>query len=220
VREWIGVNVESANVEYRVADLNDKNQIAELVASIPRDLPLDLVQSVGLGAGTIQLENDNPYLAIDRVSGNLIEAELSVLHNTVALLQGCLPLFRQQQETCVCIVSSMSAVRSVVSGSVHMAAKAAISRFANAAMIELNRENIFITDVRPGIVDTGLYDDKIIRDTVKLMGQNYGYDYSRSDIFCAPPTAVAEAIVNVLISRAHITSINMVARGQWPHEGS
>lgn len=191
-----------------------------MIDSIPSDMPLHWVQSAGLGAGTVQLKDDNPYLLIDDLNEELIEAELSVLTNTIRLLKLLLPRFRKQKETRVCIVSSMSAIRSVVSGSMHMAAKGAISRFANAANIELDKERIFITDIRPGIVDTGMYDSKVVRDIVAIMGKNYGYDYSKSGIFCAPPSAVGKAILTALVSDAHILGINMVARGQWPHEGS
>jgi len=220
VKKWIEENIFDAKVEYSAIDLNDIDALKKLVQSIPNDLPLWWIQSVGLGAGTVKLKDDNPYLLIDDLSDELIEAELSVLKNTVSLLRLLLPRFRKQKETRVCVVSSMSAIRSVISGSMHMAAKGAISRFTNAATIELDKDKIFVTDVRPGIVDTGMYDSKVVQDTVSMMGINYGYDYSKTNIFCAPPSAVGKAIVSALTSEAHILSINMVARGQWPHEQS
>lgn len=220
VKKWIENNIPNAQVEYTTTDLNNTIAMKNLVDSIPDDLPLYWVQSVGLGAGTVKLKDDNPYLLIDDLSEELIEAELTVLRNTVSLLRLMLPRFRQQAETRICIVSSMSAIRSVISGSMHMAAKGAISRFTNAAMIELDKDKIFITDIRPGIVDTGMYDTEVVQKTVSMMGKSFGYDYSKTNLFCAPPSAVGEAIVTALSNKGHITSINMVARGQWPHEGS
>ncbi len=216
VKKWIEENVSGAQVEYSVVDLGNLDSLKKLVDSIPADLPLYWVQSVGLGAGTVQLKDDNPYLLIDDLSEELIEAELSVLKSTVSFLQLLLPRFRKQKETRVCIVSSMSAIRSVISGSIHMAAKGAISRFTNAAMIELDKDKIFITDIRPGGCDTGLYDSKVVQDTIMKMCKNYGYD----TVFFMPPSSVGQAIATTLASDAHITSINMVARGQFPHEGS
>jgi len=220
IKKWIEDNISDAHVEHSAIDLNDMNAIKDMVDSIPDDLPLYWVQSVGLGAGTVKLKDDNPYLLIDDLSEELIEAELTVLKNTISLLRLLLPKFKKQAETRVCVVSSMSAVRSVISGSMHMAAKGAISRFTNAAMIELDKDKIFVTDIRPGIVDTGMYDTRVVQKTVSMMGKNFGYDYSKTNLFCTPPSAVGEAIVTALTSRGHITSINMVARGQWPHEGS
>lgn len=222
VKEWIEREVPKAVIEYAAVDLNDTAALKTLVDSISTDLPLYWVQSVGLGGGTVQLKDDNPYLRIEDVSEELIDAELTVLKNTVTLLKLLLPRFKQQKETRVCVVSSMSAIRSVVSGSMHMAAKGAISRFTNAAMIELDPARIFITDVRPGAIDTGMYDSKAVQDTVVKIASTYDYDFTEKGggLKLGPPSAVGEAIVMALASKAHITSINMVARGQWPHEGS
>jgi len=220
VKKWIEESVVNSEVDFCTADLTNHADVQRL-AHYREDCGRDLywVQSVGLGAGTVCVKNDNPYVPIDELTKELITAELSVLENTVSMLQALLPRFREQKETRVCIVSSMSAVRSVISGSIHMAAKGAISRFTNAASIELNKDKIFVTDVRPGIVDTGLYDSEVVQKTVQRMAATYGYDFADS-LRCMPPTAVAKAIVMALSSEAHITSINMVARGQWPHEGS
>lgn len=216
VKQWIEESVPGSKVEYSAIDLGDFSSLEKLVTTLPDDLPFYWVQSVGLGAGTVQLKDDNPYLLIDNLSEELIEAELSVLKNTVTMLRLLLPRFRKQKETRVCIISSMSAVRSFASGSIHNAAKGAISRFANAAMIELDKEKIFVTDIRPGAIDTGMYDSKVIQDTAKQISKTFGYE----DVRYAPPTAVGKAIVLALSSDGHITSMNMVGRGQFPHEGS
>jgi NAD(P)-dependent dehydrogenase (short-subunit alcohol dehydrogenase family) len=222
IKNWILSLVPDAKVEYSAVDLNNLEQLQQMVSTLPVSEPLFWVQSVGLGAGTVQLKDDNPYLRIEDISEELVEAELSVLTNTISLLKLLLPRFRNQKEARVCVVSSMSAVRSVASGSMHNAAKGAISRFANAAMIELDPERIFITDVRPGAIDTGMYDSKIVQQTVANIASTYNYDWTEKGggLRLGPPSAVAEAIVGALASKAHITSINMVARGQWPHEGS
>jgi len=220
VKQWIANEIPGAKVEYSAVDLNDLPALAAMIASLPADLPLYWVQSVGLGGGTVKVKDDNPYLLIEDIPPELVEAELTVLKNTIALLQLLLPRFRQQKETRVCIVSSMSAIRSVVSGSMHMAAKGAISRFANAAMIELAPENIFITDIRPGGSDTGLYDSEVVSKTIIKMSQTYGYDWSKGGPRLIPPSSAGKAVVTALTSEGHITSINMVGRGQWPHEGS
>jgi short-subunit dehydrogenase len=204
VKRWIESECPRAIVEYSTIDLNDKEALKNMLNSIQTDIPLYWVQSMGLGAGTVHLRDDNPYLMIDALSDELVKAELSVLTNTISLFQLLLPRFRNQHETRICVVSSMSAIRSIISGSMHNAAKGAISRFTNAAMIELNQDNIFITDIRPGIIDTGMYDSETVQDTMKKVGASYGYDYFRSGIFCAPPSAVGKAVVTALISEAHI----------------
>lgn len=220
IARWIMKQLPKAKVSYSPIDLGNEQQLKKLVVGIPANAPLYWVQSVGLGAGTVKIKDDNPYLAIKDVSVDLVEAELSVLKDTIMLLKLLLPRFKKQEETRICIVSSMSAIRSIPNGSIHMAAKGAISRFANAATIELDKEKVFITDIRPGIVDTGLYDSQAVQNAVITAGNSYGFEYSGTTICAMPPSAVGKAIVTAFTSEGHITSINMVARGQWPHEGS
>ena len=220
IQDWINYLTGDFPVEYSATDLNDKEALKEMINAIPTDMPLYWIQSVGVGGGTVAVKDDNPYLLIEDIPPELVEAELTVLKNTITLMQLLLPRFRTQKETRICIISSMSAIRSVISASMHMAAKGAISRFTNAAMLELDKDKIFITDVRPGAVDTGMYDSAIVQKTVAKMAANYGYDWKKHDLKLIPPSAVGKMVVSVLTSEAHITSVNMVARGQWPHEGS
>lgn len=206
VKQWIETEIPDAQVKYTALDLNKRKDLQDLADSLPTDLPLYWVQSAGLGGGTVQIKDDNPYILIEELTDDLIDVEFSTIKNTIALLQVLLPRFHKQPESRICIVSSMSAIRSFPSGSIHMASKRALSRFANATMLELNKENIFITDIRPGCVDTGLYDSEIIQETIKkTVGISYGYDYEKTGPFFMPPTAVGEMIASVLTSKGHIT---------------
>jgi short-subunit dehydrogenase len=184
--------------------------------STPAQQTLYWVNSIGVGGGTVKLKNDNPYLTLDEMDHSSLEAELSVIKTSAGVLKSLLPIFRQQSETRVAMVSSMTAIRGYWAGSVHAAAKGGLSRFTNAAMLELASDRIYITDVRPGGVDTGLYDSEIVRNRVTDMcHRSYGSGWS-----LMPPSAVGKMIVTVLSSEAHIPSVNMLARGQMPHEGS
>ncbi len=222
VQQWVRENVPDARIDYSAISISDREAVDQLIQRIPEEKDVFWVQSVGLGGGTVNVKDDNPYLAIDDISPELMEAELSVLTDTVKMLQTLLPRFRSQKETRVCIVSSMSAIRSVAFGSIHNAAKGSISRFTNAAMLELDKDGIFVTDVRPGAVDTGMYDSTVVRDAVCKISATMNYDWSEENggLRLAPPSSVGKVIAEVLSSEAHITSVNLVARGQFPHEGS
>lgn len=222
IRSWILREVPDASIICLACDLTDCSKYRPSLTSLPTTKPLYWVHSVGLGAGTVQLENDNPYLLLEEIGSHLVEAELSVLKDTVHLFQTLLPHFRTQPETRVCILSSMSAVRSFWSGSIHNAAKAAISRFANAQMIEQAPHHIYITDIRPGAVDTGFYDPPMVRKRVQAIAETMGLDWSelKGGLRLMPPTSVGEIVATILGSKSHTTSVNLVARGQFPHEGS
>lgn len=209
-------------VEYSKVDLLNEKSVQAFAKHLPKDKPLYWVQSIGLGAEDYKLKDNNPYLHIEDIPVELLEMESKiVLKGTHILMQNLLPIFRKQnkrfhQETRVVIVSSMSAVRGYNRGGTHSAAKGAISRYANSAMLDLWKEKIYITDVRPGDIDTGLYDNKVVRDAILDIVKEYG----QKKISMAPPISIGCIINSILTIPAQITSVNLVAMGQHPHEGS
>jgi NAD(P)-dependent dehydrogenase (short-subunit alcohol dehydrogenase family) len=213
VKNWISQEVKEAIIESSVVDLSKTSDLEQLVGDLRNDLPLYWVQSLGLGAGTVVIKDENPYLPIEQLTTELLDAELSVLTSTMTLLQLLLPKFKLQSESRICIVSSMSAIRGYQYGAMHAAAKGAISRFINSARMELDKYGIYITDIRPGMVDTGGYDSQAVRDANVKIGKTFGLDWSEK-MFAMPPTAVGKAIVTALSSESNILSINMVAKGQ------
>lgn len=207
-------------IEYSVLDLLDEKAVKEFVRRFKRDKPIYWVQSVGLNAGSYKLKDDNPYLPIEEIPVELIEQESrTVLRATHLMMKEFLPIFRKQKETRVAVVSSMSAVRGYALGCTHCAAKGAIDRYANAAMLSGWKENLFVTTVRPGAVDTGMYDAPAVQKAIKQISDYYGGTYKKH-FALMPPTAVGEAIANIFTIPAHVPSINIVAKGQFPNEGS
>jgi len=208
-------------VEYSVLDLLSEDDVGQFVKSLPKDKPIYWAQSVGLGAGSYKLENDNPYLPIEDISLDLIEQESrTVLRATHLMMKELLPVFRSQDEARIAVVTSMSAIRGYSSGGAHCAAKGAIDRYTNAAMLGSYKDNIFITTVRPGAVDTGMYDNTAVQEALKGIADEYQCDYRNKGIKLASPASVGEAINYAFTTSAHIPSLNLVARGQMPHEGS
>ncbi len=218
-KHWIEESVVGSQVEYSTTDLNDREHLQNLIESLPCDRPLHWVQSLGVGGGTVVLKDGHPYVPVEEISTSLLEAELSVLTSTVDLLQLILPRLRRQEEARICIVSSMTAIRGYPLGSVHAAAKGAIARFINSARLELVKYNIYVTDIRPGAVDTGQYDSPAVRDVIATIDKSFGLDSSER-LYLMPPTAVGKAIVTALTSESNMLSINMVARGQESVEQS
>jgi len=220
------LEVPPERVEYSAIDMLDENSVAEFVNKLPKDKPIWWSQSIGLGAGAYKLKDDNPYLRIEEIPTELLEMESTiVLKGTHILMKKLLPIFREQnkrfkEKTKIAIVTSMSGMRGYDLGGTHCASKGAIDRYANAAMLDLVKENIFISSIRPGIIDTGMYDGTPVIEAVKHVGKNYGFSYDGDSIPLAPPVSVGQAILGVLTSPAHITSVNIVADQQWPNEGS
>ena len=214
------------NVEYSVVDLLDETSVSNFVDSLPKDKELHWVQSIGLGAGSYKAKNGNPYLPLEEISLDLLEKESSiVLRGTHIMMQKLLPIFRDQPshniESRIVVISSMSAVRSYTRGGTHCAAKAALSRYTNAAMLELWKEKIYVTDIRPGGVDTGGYDNQFVQEAILKIDSRWESYWNETGIHLAQPISIGYAVQTVFNTPGgHITSINLVGKGQSPNEGS
>lgn len=208
------------NIEYTAVDLFSNDDTFEFVKTIETNLPLYWVQCVGLGAESFKLENDNPYLKLDYLSEELMRAEYEVTISTHRLLKFLLPKFRMQNETKIVMVTSMSAVRFYPYGGAHCSGKAALDSYAKVSDLELSPDNIFVTRLRPGMVDTGLYDnDEVIKANIEITSW-FGLDKTSGDFQLIPPNTVAEMICQSLSAEAHVASVNILARGQEKLEAS
>ncbi|MCA9352865.1 SDR family NAD(P)-dependent oxidoreductase [Patescibacteria group bacterium] len=218
---------EPQKIEYSKVDLLNEKSVSNFVKKLPRDLPINWVQSIGLGAGAYKIKDGNPYLPLEEISVELLEKESStVLRGTHIMMQNLLPIFKKQSkqdgvESRIIIISSMSAIRGYIRGGTHCAAKGAISRYANAAMLELWKDKIYVTDMRPGGIDTGGYDNQVVQESILKIDNEYGRYWRETGIHFAQPISVGYA-VNMILSApgAHVTSMNLVAKGQCPNEGS
>ena len=115
----------------------------------------------------------------------------------------------------------MSAIRGYSSGGAHCAAKGALDRYVNSVMLGLYKKNIFVTTIRPGGVDTGLYDNEVVQNAIfEINDDGYGGIWRKEGIKLIPPTSIGKIIYSVLVNDSHITSLNVVSRKQSPNEGS
>jgi len=220
IKKYYSKIIDKNLIEYSALDLLNEKEVEKFVSNLPKDKPIYWVQSVGLGAGSYKLKDDNPYLPLEEINLDLIEAETSTLIKaTHLMMKELLPKLRRQKETKIAIVTSMSAIRGYSLGGIHCTAKGAIDRYANSAMLALYKDNIFVTTIRPGGIDTGMYDNPKVQEAIKAVSDEYKGIYRRQFIL-APPTAVGEAINYVFTTSAHIPSLNLVAKGQFPNEGS
>jgi short-subunit dehydrogenase len=222
--ESYGVDIRC--LDFYVLDMSNRSEVAELLASLGNSRSLHWVNSVGLGAGDISVPNDNPYLKIENISTDLIRGELAVTETTAIFAQEFLNVVRSKDNyistiTKIVMITSMSAIRSCMGASAHAAGKGALDRFANALRLELWKENTHVSVVRPGGVDTGLYDHPEVQKSAFEMDVEYGNFWNNQGrIIFTNPISVAKAVATIFENDDCITSINMVSSGQWPNEGS
>ncbi|MCI0401426.1 MAG: SDR family oxidoreductase [Gammaproteobacteria bacterium] len=221
VRASILEVVPTAEIMSYPVDLLDLRSVQNLASTLASGREIDLVHSAGLSAGTYKLPNDNPYLAIDQTPGDLPVVEFeAVVRSLLFVIQAFLPRLREQIRSRIVVVSSMSGIRAVPFGFAHVSAKGGLRQAVRSLTLELNPLGIQVSEVLPGIVNTGMYDSPAVDEAIRRMGHSFGYSYEPGKLPQMTATAVSEAVILCLSSDAHILSIPMVASGQFPHHGA
>lgn len=220
-QEFIKLGINDKLIEYTSLDLLNEKEVNNFVNNLSKDKTIYWVQSVGLGAGSYKLKDDNPYLPVNKIPLELLEKETTtVLKSTHIMLNSLLPVFEKQKETKIIIISSMSAIRGYSLGGTHCAAKGAIDRYANSVMLGLYKKNIFLTTIRPGAVDTGMYDNEVVQKAIFDVCDEYGSNWRKDGLKLISPISLGKIIFSVFTNDSHITSLNVVSRSQLPNEGS
>jgi len=190
-------------INYIAADITTDDGINNLIENLPKDINFYWVQSIGMGGGSYEVPNDNIYLPFEQISPELIAAEMSIVTATHKLMLKIVPILRQQikdgQKAKVCVVTSMSGERGYHFGATHVAAKHALVGYIKGIEKELADEGIEIIDMRPGGIDTGMYDNPYTRSAVEEISKRTKMWGGRGPIY-AEPIKVAEAIFDSLFS--------------------
>jgi short-subunit dehydrogenase len=229
IKEYIlkETNCVSENITYRNIDLLDETSVRDFIASLDKSRPIWIVHSIGLGAQAYTINGDNPYLPFTVISPNIVTKEFEVpVKSLLLMIQNLEPLFYQQEETRIVVVTSMSGIRPFMYGYSHASAKGGIHQAVRSLTLELSHryKSVYVTEILPGIVDTGLYDSEETIKSVQEIGESFGFvgekKYNQENFPLMPPSSVAEAIVLALESNSHILSINMVAHNQFTNLGA
>lgn len=214
-------------ISYHAIDLLDENLIKQLIASLNKKETIWLVHSVGLGSQAYSLKGDNPYLPFTEITPEILIKEFEVpVKSLLLLIQNLLPIFKKQKETRIVIVNSMSAIRPYIYGYSHSSAKGGYHNAIRSLSLELSLlyKSIYITEILPGIVDTGLYDSNEVIKSVKEIAKTFGFygkkEYNEKNFPLTSPSEIAKAILLSLELKAHVLSINIVAKDQFINMGA
>jgi NAD(P)-dependent dehydrogenase (short-subunit alcohol dehydrogenase family) len=221
VCESIAKCVPGARLSQKAVDLLDDRAVNKFEADLLRDLEVDIVHCAGLSAGSYALPDDNPYLSLEQTPPDLAVIEFeAVVKSLLIVVRGFLTRLKMQRNASLVVVSSMSGVRAVPWGYSHASAKGGLRQAVRSLTLELNPMGIRVSEVLPGIVNTGLYDSSLVRKAIVHMGNFFGYRYDPENLPKMEPIAVADAVLLCLTSDAHILDISLVARGQFPNLGA
>ncbi len=191
-------------ISYIESDVFNEKGINYLVEKLPKSKNLYWVQSVGIGGGSYKIPNDNIYLPFEKINPKLIELEMGIATVTHRLMLKLIHLFRKQvknkQKAKICVITSMSGERGYHFGATHVAAKHALVGWIKGIEKELEDEGIDIYDIRPGGIDTGMYDNSFTRETVEEIGRRTKMWGGRKPIY-APPIEVAKKVYLALFGK-------------------
>ena len=191
-------------ISFIASDLITEEGINNLIKNLPKDKNFYLVQSIGMGAGSYKVPNDNIYLPFEKISPELITNELSLTPAMHRLMLKVVEIFRKQikdsQKAKIAIITSMSGERGYHFGATHVAAKHALVGYIKGIERELRDEGIEIYDIRPGGIDTGMYDNPHTKKTVEEIAKKDKMWGGREPDY-ASPLDVAKKVYLALFSK-------------------
>lgn len=192
-------------ISYMASNIATQEGVEHLVSHIPKNKVFYWVQSLGIGGGTYKVPNDNIYLPFEKISPEIIKAETDIVVATHMLVLKIIPILRKQiknkQKAKIAIITSMSGERGYHFGATHVAAKHALVGYIKGIEKELQDEGIEIYDIRPGAIDTGMYDNPYVRKTVEEISLRTKMWGGEKPIY-ASPINVAKAIYKALFGKS------------------
>ncbi len=191
-------------ISYVASDATTNEGTTEIVKQLPKNRQIYWVQSIGMGGGSYKIPNDNIYLPFEEISPDLISEEQRIVPATHELMLKLIPVFREQikrgEKAKIAVITSMSGERGYHFGATHVAAKHALVGYIKGIEKELNDEGIEIFDIRPGGIDTGMYDNPEVKKNVDEISRRTKMWWGRKPIF-AHPLDVAEKIYDSLFGK-------------------
>lgn len=205
-KRLIKLGCDSKLISYIPADLTNQKGVDFLVKNLPEKRQFYWVQSIGMGGGSYKIPNDNIYLPFEKISPELISLEQNIVPATHRLMLKLIPLFRKQikkkQNAKICIITSMSGERGYHFGATHVAAKHALVGYIKGIEKELQDEQIEIYDIRPGAIDTGMYDNSHVHKAIeKLSKLDNNYEKNNNVPVYGSPLKVAEKVYSSLFGK-------------------
>jgi len=213
---------------YKKSDLLNKDSVKELVTDIKKlkedkNLPVHLVHYGGMSgvASKVCLPKEtvalNPWEIPSEAIAPYVEANCSTLLN---LTQGLKEIFHTQEVSKIIIISAISAIRTKRFHTLDAVQKSAIHAMARSMALDLTKEKIYVTEIMPGITDTGFYDDEDTFKAMQIASEEFGYKYDEDNFPVFKPKKVGEAVAFALDTDAYVRELILMPYGQYPHLGA
>lgn len=211
---------------YSTLDLKSKDNVETIVTQVNQikekySCNMDLVYYGGVSGKDTKFSSDSVLCSPFEVPGESVssffEENIRPWYN---LIQGFEKTFESQKQTKMVLISAISATRTKTNHSLDAAQKSAIHAMARSFALDLTKKRIYVTEVMPGMTDTGFYDTQFAFDTLKNCSKDLGYEYNDETFPVFKSERVGETIRFVLESPFHVREISFMPYGQYPHLGA
>ncbi len=208
-------------------DLLDKSAVKKLADNIKNlkektGLDVHIVHYGGASETKVPLPRNTIYLDPYETPSEAISPMID--YNCVTwlnLIQALKEVTQSQKITKNIVISAVAAIRTGRFFLLDAIQKGAVHSMARTLAVDLTKENMFITEIMPGITDTGFYDTDETLDATIQISKEYGYEYpSKDDLPVLPAQRIADSIKFVLDTPAHIREISLIPFGQYPQLGA
>lgn len=209
-------------------DFLNRDSVKELVQDVEslkkeKNVPVHLVHYAGMSgvASKVKLPKEtvalNPWEVPPEAVGHYVEANCATLLNITQELK---KVFAEQEVSKIVIISAISAIRTKRLHTLDALQKSAIHAMARSMALDLTKEKIYVTEIMPGITDTGFYDDEETFKAMLLASEELGYKYDEDNFPVFKPQKVGEAVAFALDADAHVRELILMPYGQYPHLGA
>lgn len=193
---------------------------AAAARKLARGRRIHLAYYGGFGLSKVKLPGDTcflgPYDIPPEAVGPLAGAHVAPL---LALLRAFRADFAAQDATKVVAVTALTSLRTKTEHALDAACKQALHGALRSIALDLTPQRVYVSEVMPGITDTGFYDTPATRRAIVRSALHLGYDYA-AGIPALDPSHVAGAVRFALESPFHLREVSFVPFGQYPHLGA
>lgn len=212
----------------RIVNLQDKAATAafvEEVAVLKRQtgLPVHLIHYGGASDTTTPLPFGSVFGHTWDMPGeaipHLVANNCTTLLNIAQAMKRC-GIFDDQEVSKIVLVSAITALRTKLCHAVDASQKGAGHSLIRSMALDLTPERIYLTEVMPGITDTGFYDNPKTLEFLLSSSAAMGYSYTPDTVPVFGAEVIGEAVAYVLNARAHIREMSLMPYGQYPQLGA
>ncbi len=178
-------------------DVRNRAEVESAIKNLPNDFKkIDiLVNNAGLGRGLSKFYEDNPdgwEEMIDTNIKGLLYVTYSVIHQMV-----------ERENGHIINIGSIAGLESYPKGSVYCATKSAVESIAKSLKMDVVDKNIRVSNIEPGMVETGFSKIRFYGDEEKAKNVYKGITPLSAD-------DIADAVIYVATRKPHVNISQLV----------